>query len=316
MRRLTVTIASLGLASLSCAIALRAQHATPTAVSGKSPAVTGDLRLETFKSTVFANTRLLRVLLPAGYDDPKNAAKHYPVLYMADGQNVFDPATSVFGPSEWRVDETVARLVHEGRIPPMIVVGVDDAGATARAHEYLPWPDTINARRIPSYDASPQGKEYPHFLIDEVMPFVNARYRTAPDAAHTGIGGSSYGGLISAYTMLARPGVFGRVLIESPTLQIYDNALLRMLSTAHALPARIYLGIGTNEDSAPGCDPRAADLPKDDMMSAFQQAASTLRRAGLDSSRLLVVVEPCATHTHAAWAARLPAALTFLFHEP
>ena len=293
-----------------------AQAQTPSPVSVTSPGVVGDLRLEKFTSKVFANTRFLRVLLPAGYDDRKNSAKRYPVLYMADGQNVFDPATSVFGPSEWRVDETIALLVKEGRIPPMIVVGVDDAGATARAHEYLPWPDTINARRIPSYDALPQGRQYPQFLIDEVMTYVNARYRTAHDAAHTGIGGSSYGGLISAYTMLARPGVFGRVLIESPTLQIYDNQLLRMLTNAHELPSRIYLGIGTNEDSAPGCDPNASALPKDDMMSAFQQAASLLRGAGLDSSRLRVVIEPCATHTHAAWAARLPAALSFLFHEP
>ncbi|MDQ2767319.1 MAG: hypothetical protein M3Y30_09210, partial [Gemmatimonadota bacterium] len=117
------------------------------------------------------------------------------------------------------------------------------------------------------------------------------------------------------YTVFARPGVFGRALIESPTLQIYDNQLVRMLANTHALPERIYLGIGTNEDSAPGCDPKAATLPKDDMMSAFQQTVATLHGAGLDSTRLRVVIEPCATHTHAAWAARLPAALSFLFHE-
>ena len=320
MRRL-LSLAAVWCSIVGTCLALNAplavaQSASPAPASAPLPHVVGDLHLEKFTSAVFANTRFLRVLLPAGYDDPKNSAKHYPVLYMADGQNIFDPATSVFGPTEWRADETVAQLVKDGRIPPMIIVGVDDAGPSARAHEYLPWPDTINARRIPNYDAAPQGMQYPHFLIDEVMPYVNARYRTARDAAHTGIGGSSYGGLISAYTMLARPGVFGRVLIESPTLQIYDNQLLHMLATAHALPARIYLGIGTNEDSAPGCDSKAASLPKDDMMSAFQQAVSTLRSAGLDSTRLRVVIEPCATHTHGAWAARLPAALTFLFREP
>jgi predicted alpha/beta superfamily hydrolase len=304
-----LTISSAALAHIA-----RAQTIAPAFASVKSPGVVGDLRLERFTSSVFANTRYLRVLLPANYDAPENARKRYAVLYMADGQNLFDPATSVFGPSEWRVDEVVQQLVKDGRIPPIIVVGVDDAGATARAHEYLPWPDTINARRAPSYDAAPQGKQYPRFLIDEVIPFINARYRTARDAAHTGIGGSSYGGLISAYTMLARPGVFGRALIESPTLQIYDNEVLHILSRSRDLPGRVYLGIGTNEDSAPGCDPKAT--PRDDMFSAFQQAAATLHSAGLDSARLRVVIAPCATHTHAAWAARLPAALTFLFHEP
>jgi predicted alpha/beta superfamily hydrolase len=315
MRRSHVVIAA-SVAWLAHSSPALAQTTAPVSSSVKSPGVVGDLRLERFTSTIFANTRLLRVLLPAGYDAPENSAKRYAVLYLADGQNLFDPATSVFGPSEWRVDETVAQLVKDGVIPPMIVVGVDDAGASARAHEYLPWPDTINARLIPNYDAAPQGKQYPHFLIDEVVPFINARYRTAHDAAHTGIGGSSYGGLISAYTMLARPGVFGRVLIESPTLQIYDNQLIHMLASAHTMPGRVYLAIGTNENSAPGCDPNAAVTPRDDMFTAFTQAAATLRAAGLDSSRLRVVIAPCATHTHAAWAARLPAALAFLFHEP
>lgn len=182
------------ISSAALAHIARAQTIAPASASVKSPGVVGDLRLERFTSSVFANTRYLRVLLPADYDAPANAKKRYAVLYMADGQNLFDPATSVFGPSEWRVDEVVQQLVKDGRIPPIIVVGVDDAGATARAHEYLPWPDTINARRNPNYDAAPQGKQYPRFLIDEVIPFINARYRTARDAVHTGIGGSSYGG--------------------------------------------------------------------------------------------------------------------------
>ena len=119
--------------------------------------------------------------------------------------------------------------------------------------------------------------------------------------------------MISLYTVLARPGVFGRALIESPTLQIYDGEVLRMLSHSHVFPARASLGIGTNEDSAPSCDPKAT--PRDDMFAAFQQAAAALRAAQLDSTRLRVVIAPCAQHTHAAWATRLPSALTFLFNE-
>ena len=82
-----------------------------------SPAVVGDLRLHRFTSSIYGNTRYLRVLVPDGYDDPANHDRRYPVLYLADGQNLFDPATSVFAPTEWRVDETVHDLVSQGRIP-------------------------------------------------------------------------------------------------------------------------------------------------------------------------------------------------------
>jgi predicted alpha/beta superfamily hydrolase len=277
-----------------------------------SPAVVGDLRLHRFTSTIYGNTRYLRVLLPDGYDDPGSHERRYPVLYLADGQNLFDPATSVFGPSEWRVDETVHQLVSAGRISPLIVVGVDDAGAEARAHEYLPWPDTL----AHSSETSPRGKLYPDFMVREVMPFINAHYRTLTDAAHTGIGGSSYGGLISAYVVLVRPGVFGRALIESPTLDVDGDQFFTEAAAFRSWPERLYLGVGTNEGSARTCDPTDPDPPDVSgrfMVRHLRQFETLLRRAGLDSTRLQVVVARCATHTHAAWAARLPAALAFLY---
>jgi predicted alpha/beta superfamily hydrolase len=280
-----------------------------------SPSVVGDLRLHELTSKVFGNRRFLRVLVPDGYDAPANRTRRYAVLYMADGQNLFDPATSVFGPSEWRMDETVHQLVADGRVPPLIVVGVDDAGRTARAHEYLPWPDTASARVNPQYDPSPQGKRYPEFLIDEVKPFVDARYRTLLDADHTGIGGSSYGALISAYVVAARPGVFGRALLESPTLAVADGRIFQELEAARPLPGRVYIGAGTNEPGAPGCKPGDPPMAGDPMVPGVERLAGMLRAAGLGSSRLRVVITPCGTHTHAAWAARLPGALTFLFGD-
>jgi predicted alpha/beta superfamily hydrolase len=299
---------------------IQSAHAPTTSPSAarrvKSPSVVGDLRLEELSSRIFNNERLLRVLLPDGYDAPENRRRTYPVLYMADGQNLFDPATSVFGPSEWRVDETVHQLVSEGRIPPMIIVGVDDAGRTARAHEYLPYPDTGNARSDPSYDPNPQGKHYPDFLIKEVMPYVNARYRTMHDPDHTGIGGSSYGGLISTYVVAARPGVFGRALIESPTYSVYGLQVLRDLAAAPSLPRRMYVAVGTNEDGAPSCKVDDPNAHRDAMVAGVDRMAEILRKAGLDSTRARIVIEPCATHTHAAWSKRLPAALTFLFGAP
>lgn len=311
MRAAQVVAACAGFAgSAGCQKSVDAAADTPPAVHVTSPSVVGDLRLHTFSSRVYGNTRMLRVLLPDGYDDPANRDRHYSVLYLADGQNLFDPATSVFGPSEWKVDETVHQLVADHAIPPMIVVGVDDAGRTARAHEYLPYPDTLN----PGYERAPQGKRYPDFLIGEVMPYINARYRTYHDAAHTGLGGSSYGGLISVYVVTARPGVFSQLLVESPTLDVYGDQVLKDAASVTTWPEHVYLAVGTNENSQLGCTPDGP-LPADgrSMVQHVQKFGAFLHDAGLDSTRLRVTIAPCATHTHGAWAARLPAALTFLY---
>lgn len=295
-----------------------AAQADTAVIRVNTPAVTGDLRLHPFTSTIYGNRRMLRVLLPEGYDAPANHSRRYPILYLADGQNLFDPATSVFAPREWHVDEVVTQLVADRKIPPMIIVGVDDAGRTARAHEYLPYPDPA-AESSPDFDAHPEGKRYPDFMINEVMPFINARYRTLRDPEHTGIGGSSYGGLISSYVVAARPGVFGRLLSESTTYRVFDYADARAVSQ---WPGRIFLGIGTNEDSKPGCVPgpvpTMADSTRanlDDMVMGVLRFDAFLRRAGLDATRLRLVVAPCGTHTADAWARRLPDALEFLFSE-
>jgi len=294
--------------------ALASAQADSAPIRVHSPDVTGDLRLHRFTSRVFANARYLRVLVPDGYDAPENRDRHYPVLYLADGQNLFDPATSVFERSEWRVDETVHQLVAAHRIPPMIVVGVDDAGRDARAHEYLPWPDTA-ARAYKGYDPAPQGKRYPDFLIGEVVPYINAHYRTLEGPDHTAIGGSSYGALISTYVVIKHPGVFGMLLAESPTFNVYGDEIIAEAASIRAWPRRVYIGVGTNEDGTPGCRPAEQAHSAAFMVANAHRVEQVLQHAGLDSSRLRVVVAPCATHTHGAWAARLPAALTFLFAD-
>ena len=90
------------------------------------PSATGDLRLHEFRSRIFRNKRFLRVWLPPAYDDPDNAGRRYPVFYLNDGQNLFEPSTS-FNGIEWQVDETADRLIREGVVPPMIIVGIDNA---------------------------------------------------------------------------------------------------------------------------------------------------------------------------------------------
>src|SRR5689334_11150358 len=172
--------------ALICALSL----ASAAAVAAP-PAVVGDLRLRPFTSETFGNSRVLRVLLPPGYDLPVNRSRRYPVLYLNDGQNLFDAGTSTFTDQEWRVDETVNELIAAGRIQPLIVVGIDHAGRRARFHEYFPYPD----RFLEPPDPTPQGKRYPAFLADEVIPFVEHQYRADRVAAHRGLGGSSAGAL-------------------------------------------------------------------------------------------------------------------------
>src|SRR5580693_4577652 len=102
----------------------------------RASGATGDLRLHEFRSRIFRNTRLLRVWLPPGYDDAQNAGRHYPVLYLNDGQNLFETSTAFAG-IEWQVDETADRLIREGAVPPLIVVGIDNTGKE-RIREYMP----------------------------------------------------------------------------------------------------------------------------------------------------------------------------------
>src|SRR4029077_21220146 len=143
--------------------------------------VVGDLRLHEFSSRVFHNKRLLRVWLPPGYDLPENSGQHYPVCYLNDGQNLFERAASFAG-TEWQVDETADRLIREGVIPPMIFVGIDNAGLE-RLKEYLPY------RSLNPVALRAKGSKFPKFLVDEVVPFVNQNYRVAKGPENTALGG-------------------------------------------------------------------------------------------------------------------------------
>jgi predicted alpha/beta superfamily hydrolase len=269
--------------------------------------VVGELRLHRVRSRVFDNVRTLRVLVPDGYGAAENRKRRYPVLYLNDGQNLFDATTSVLNPMEWRVDETVRTLVTVGRIPPMIVVGIDSAGRQGRFREYFPYVDEY--LRPPEPD--PQGKRYPAFLVDEVIPFVETRYRVQRDPASRGLGGSSAGALAAMYAVVTRPGVFGRLLIESPSIYVDDAHILRQAVGAASWPERIYLGAGTNESGRPVCDPNDAAEPE--LVHDVRRFERLLHDARVDAARIRVVVTPCAVHNEGAWAARLPEALTFLY---
>ena len=265
--------------------------------SADAPDFAGELRLHELQSRIFRNTRRLRVWLPPGYSAPENQGRHYPVFYLNDGQNLFDPATAYIG-IDWQAGEAAGRLIGENRIPPLIIVGIDNAQKD-RAKEYLPY------RSFSPPVMRPQGKRYPDFLLNEVMPHIYQHYRIARGPENTGLGGSSLGAIISLYTVMSRPGVVGRLLLESPSLFVSNRQLVKSSRAFRQWPATIYMAIGTRED---GNEDRDQQVVKD-----VRNLEQVLRRAGLREDRLRVRIDEGATHNEREWAKRFPEALTFLF---
>jgi predicted alpha/beta superfamily hydrolase len=253
------------------------------------------LDVHVLESEYLQTSRRITVMRPP--PDGDNAAP-VPVLYLNDGQNLFDPARAFAG-NTWRVADTVSALVTAGRIPSLMVVGIDH-GEARRAREYLPVEDDRNphARR-------PLGRQYIEFVTREVIPFIERNYTVSRRTSGRAFGGSSYGAVAALLTVLERPGVFGRLLLESPSLYVGGRILLRKARRAPRWPARVYLGVGTEETAR-------AEVNRETVENV-RTLESILRSGGLGGKRLKVVVEQGARHTEGAWAGRLPDALAFLF---
>jgi len=260
-----------------------------------APVARGRVWLHELKSRIFRNTRMLRVWLPEEYDGWGET--RYPVFYLNDGQNLFETETAFAGVS-WEAGETAQRLISRKKIPPVIIVGIDNTGPS-RLREYIPY-RTSDPRVI-----GPQGKQYPEFLHREVMPLVESYYSVAKGPENTGLGGSSLGGLITLYTQLAMPGVFGHLLVESPSLYVANCRILDESRRFRDWPFRVYLGMGTREVGDPLKDAATVEH--------VRELESILRAAGLTKKRLKVNIEDGASHTEGAWARRFPQALEFLF---
>ncbi len=266
-------------------------------LAAKGSTVTGELQILDFDSAIRGNSRALRVWVPPGYDAPENADRRYPVLYMNDGQNLFDAATSFAG--EWGVDETATRLIEAGKIPPIIVVGIDNVGA-ARGDEYLP---KDAGKRRPGTGG--KADEYLRMVADEIMPKINGQFRTLTGPEHTAFGGSSFGGVITLHAAMTRPDLFGAILVESPSLWVEDGAFLQRVLKCKQWPQRVYLAQGDREY---GEGERSAEL-----VEMTRQVSDAMRKAGVGEDRLLVVIGEGDAHNEAAWAKRLPRAMEFLF---
>lgn len=256
--------------------------------------------IHTINSEHLRVTRRITVLRPR-FRDHEHDQGPAPVLYLNDGQNLFEPERAFAGQT-WRVAETANWMVRERMIPPLMIVGIDHGGIR-RAREYLPVEDERNP-----FAKQPLGRRYVEFVTREVVPFIERTYPVARRASARAFGGSSYGAIAALLTALERPGFFGRLLIESPSLSVGGRLLLRKARRAPRWPARIYLGVGTTETGK-------ADIDRE-TVSNVRSLESILKAAGLGPKRLKVVVQEGASHSEHAWAARFPDALTHLFRNP
>ncbi len=258
--------------------------------------LTGNIkRHRAFPSKVLGNRRDVLVYLPPGYR--RFSTKDYPVLYLHDGQNVFDAATAFAG-VEWGVDETAERLIQKKLIEPLIIVAVANTGEE-RIHEYAPTRGVIDARAKRKKRSRGLARLYGHFLMNELKPFIDRKYRTKHEAAFTGLGGSSLAGLATLAIGILYPQAFSRLIVMSPSIWWDDFAIYRLVdSIEQKPPLRIWLDTGTAEPGwEQGRELRNRLIGKDWKL--------------LDDLHYLEVKG--ADHSEAAWARRVEPALRFLF---
>jgi predicted alpha/beta superfamily hydrolase len=268
------------------------------AYEGGGPRVVGTVKvLRGVRSEALGNVRDLLVYLPPSY---ATANRTYPVVYMHDGQNLFDHATSFAG--EWRVDETLEALADEGI--EAIVVGIPNAGEQ-RLAEYSPFQD-------PRFGGG-RAAEYLRFVVESVKPLVDDAFRTTGEREATATIGSSMGALVGLYAFFERPDVFGLVGAVSPSVGFARQALIGYLERARYVGGRVYIDVGTHEGLPRGRDPLELRREPGAYVGLVRQARDLIIRKGYAPGRdLLYVEDEGGVHTEAAWAARLPAALRFL----
>lgn len=251
-----------------------------------------------FPSKILKNRRDVLVYLPPGYR--RFSTRHYPVLYLHDGQNVFDAATA-FGGVEWGVDETAQRLIRQKLMEPVIIVAIANTGE-ARIDEYAPTP----ARIDPPKRKRSKGllRSYGRFLIEELKPFIDREYRTRREAEFTGLGGSSLGGLATLTLGLWFPNYFTRLAVLSPSIWWDDCAIYDIVDEVDETakpPLKIWLDTGTHE---PGWE-RGAAL-RDRLLEKGWRLHDDLHFLEVEG----------ADHSEGAWAARIDPVLRFLFPPP
>ena len=255
----------------------------------KAHTLTGNVRVlaDSFALPQLHRQRRVWLYLPASY---AQGQRRYPVLYLQDGQNVFDNATAYSG--EWGVDETLSQLEAAGQpVAACIVVAVDNGGEH-RLDEYSPWQNA-------ELHQGGEGAAYTEFLARTLKPYIDAHYRTRPDAAHTGIAGSSMGGLIALYAGLQYPAVFGRVGVFSPATWFAKDSLLAY-ERRRPVPraSRFYFVAGPAESET--------------MLPLMAAARDGLLARGVPASHIRFKTPPDGQHAEWFWRREFPAAYQWL----
>ena len=237
-----------------------------------------------FTITALERERTIRLYLPPNYAERD---EHYPVLYMHDGQNLFDNATSYAG--EWGVDETLNQIHQESGFG-IIVVGIDN-GAEFRMNELSPWPNK-------EFGVA-QGQEYMEFIVKTIKPYIDSKYRTLKESQHTAIVGSSMGGLISHYAIFQYPHVFSKAGIFSPSYWFTSD--VGPFSDVSKLnnKARLYLLVGEAEGG--------------DMVEGVKTMAARLSSQEFPPAQLVARVVKKGEHNEAFWRSELKQALSWLY---
>ncbi len=242
------------------------------------------LAFKNFKSSALPKGRDVYVYLPPGYE--KNRTQEYPVLYMHDGQNLYDPARAFMGQT-WNAQETLNALILQRKIRPIIVVGIDNT--PDRTSEYTP-----------DADERHQGGKadlYLRMIVADLRPAIESRFRVSKNRAQTAILGSSLGGLVSLYAGIRYPQVFGLVGALSPSIWWNRLSIVEKYRRSSTLPLGVYLDSGTDG----GERPQDVDLLRRDLELRMPRGS------------FYAHLQQGATHSERFWAQRLPIALQFLF---
>lgn len=241
---------------------------------------------EEFEIPQLIKTRRIAALLPHDYDQTD---KRYPVLYLQDGQNLFDEYAP-FG--NWGVDKQLARMAARG-LGDFIVIAIDHGG-DKRIKEYTPSYDT----KLGTGD----GKKYVRFLSDTLKPYVDKHFRTLPEREFTGIGGSSMGGLVSIYAGWMYPEVYSKLMIFSPALWVAPNIHFHFMNFGHSQDVKVYLYAGGSES-----DMMIPNVTR--FQQAFKDSSATA------NFEIKLSIDPQGKHNEAYWGREFPYAVKWLFFE-
>jgi Predicted hydrolase of the alpha/beta superfamily len=247
-----------------------------------------------FHSDILRNEREITIYLPPDYQDRDTT--RFPVLYMHDGQNLFEPQRAFIPGQHWRLAEAADQVIAERTARPMIIVGIDNTGVS-RIDEYTPTADSARG-------GGGKADAYGRMLVEELKPIVDAQYRTLPDATNTALAGSSLGGLATLHLGLKRPEIFSALAVMSPSLWWDNRAIMADVERSNALNAphrpRIWLDMGGREGVEGLANARAL---RDRMLANGWRNGDNFR----------YYEDRRADHSERSWARRVPSVLEFLF---